>query len=57
MKDLLPAAVGALVRAGLQLVAGMGIAVAPTLEAQLTAAAIGLATLVWSIYQKKKAAK
>ena len=54
MNDFLPAAVGALIRAGLQIVAGMGVAVAPTLEGQLTAGAIGLATILWSLYQKKK---
>lgn len=57
MKDLLPALLGSAVRALLQLAAGAGLVVAPGLEGQLTAVAIGLATLAWSFWQKHKAAK
>ena len=55
MKDLLPAAVGALIRAGLQLAAGAGIVVADGTEQQLAAGLLALVALAWSIWQKKKA--
>lgn len=55
MKELLPAAVGALVRAALQLAAGAGIVVASNAEQQISAGLLALVALAWSIWQKKKA--
>lgn len=57
MKDLLPAALGALIRAGLQALAGMGVAVAPDMEGKLVAVAVFLGTAAWSLWQKYKAKK
>lgn len=53
MKELLPALIGAFVRAALQIAAGAGLAVAPDMETQITLGLVAVGTLIWSALQKK----
>ena len=47
--------IGALVRHALTAAAGAGFVVSDDLQAQIVSALVGLATVGWSFYQKKKA--
>lgn len=47
--------IGALVRHALTAAAGAGFIVSDDLQAQIVSVLVGLATVGWSLYQKKKA--